>query len=207
MTTSGGSGGSGQGGGGSGPQNNGGTGGTGGTGGPATPAAVGLSISLSPPQQAAIDADIGSRACPAGASGTATYTLGQPAPGKTLPDGTAEVGVDCTVRADGSFSAEVSGYDSATKQRIALNFSGKIDTSSGAKSSAALQFYSPQTLALHTADPFPDCTIGAVTTLKKGALLADFSCPIIVASDDSTSGCAVHGTFAVEYCKTGEEEL
>jgi hypothetical protein len=182
-------------------------GGSGGTGGPPTPAAVGLSISLSEPQQASIDADIGSRTCSAGATGAATYTLGKPAPGETLADGTANVSVDCTVRADGSFSAEVSGYDSTTKERIALNFSGRIDASSSAKPNAAFQFYSPQTLALHTAAPFPDCTVGPVTTLRVGALLADFSCPIIIASDDTTSGCAVHGTLALEYCKSGEEEL
>lgn len=203
MTASGGSGGSGQGGsGGSHPQS---TGGSSGTGGPPTPAAVGFSISLSPPQQGTIDADIGSRACPAGASGARDYTLGKPAPGGTIADGTAGVSVACEVTAMGDVDAEVSGYDSATNERLAFNFAGKLDRSSGATSYAVLQFYSPQTLALHTGTPFPECTVGPITTLKSGAVLSDFSCPILIASDDTTSGCAVHGTLALEYCTTGQE--
>jgi hypothetical protein len=210
MSASGGSGGSGQ--------NNGGTaqGGSGGagpeTGGSTstprdvpTPAAVGLSISLSPPEELPT-VDIGGRTCPAGASGAATYTLGKPAPGGTIADGTDGVTVDCTVRADGSVSASVSGYDSERRERISLSFAGALGPSSVTGPTAVFQFYAPETLALHTGSPFPNCSVGPITTLKAGAVLADFSCPIIVASDDSTSGCAVHGTLAFEYCQTGEEE-
>ncbi|HWP09841.1 MAG TPA: hypothetical protein VNN72_29065 [Polyangiaceae bacterium] len=40
-----------------------------------------------------------------------------------------------------------------------------------------------------------------------GAVLTDFNCAIIIASDDTKAGCAVHGTLALEYCKTGAEGL
>ena len=175
---------------------------------PPTPAAMGISINLSDPMQADLpNNDIGSRSCPAGASGASTYIIGQPAANKTVENGKGGVTVECTVRGDGSFSAEASGYDGYTKQRLSMNVSGRIaDKTLKVAGSGPFQFYTPQTLALHTGNGFPECTFGPVTTLKKGAILTDIDCPIIIASDDSTSGCKVHGTVAFEYCKTGEEE-
>lgn len=176
---------------------------------PPTPAAMGISINLSDPlQQDLPNNDIGSRSCPAGDSGASTYIIGQPAPNKTIEDGKGGVKVDCTVRGDGSFDASASGFDGYTKQKLSMSISGRIADKLAPKvaGTGPLQFYTPQTLALHTSSPFPDCTFGPVTTLKKGAILTDIECPIIIASDDSTSGCKVKGTVAFEYCKTGEEE-
>lgn len=188
------------------------TGGGGGTGGggmggssstpPPTPAAIGLTLTLSPPEPVTT-VDISGRSCTAGGVGTSTYTIGKPAANGTIENGTDGVMVDCTVRADGSFALEAAGSDTETKQRLSLSVTGTAERS--ATSSGSLQVYTPDTLALGTGSPFPDCTLGPATIVKLGALLTDFSCPIVV-GDDPSAGCAAKGTIAVEYCKTGEEE-
>jgi len=111
------------------------------------------------------------------------------------------------VTGDGSFNAAASGYDGYTKKRISMGMSGRIaDKAARVAGTGVMQFASPDTGPLHTSSPFPSCTFGPVTTLKKGAILTDIDCPIIIASDDTAGGCKVHGTVAFEYCKTGEEE-
>ena len=179
-----------------------GNGGSSGRSGPPTPAAVGLSISLSPAESTTVD--FGPRSCPVGSTGILTYALGTPAPGGTLASGTSGATVSCTVTASGMVSAEVSGYDSATNERVALNFSAQLDQSANPMGLGSLQFYSPDTSALHVDTHFPACTVGPITTLKQGAVLAGFSCPILVADDDPMLGCAAEGTLALEYCLTGE---
>lgn len=174
---------------------------------PPTPAAMGISLNLSPPMQADLTEDIGSRSCAAGATGAATFIIGQPAANKTIENGKGGVTVDCTVRGDGSFTATAAGNDGYTKKRISMSMSGRIvDPNAKTANIGVLQFASPDTGPLHTSNPFPGCTFGPVTTLKKGAILTDIDCPIIIASDDTAGGCKVHGTVAFEYCKTGEEE-
>jgi hypothetical protein len=174
---------------------------------PPTPAAMGISLSLSAPLTTEVS-NVGSRSCPAGGSGAFTYTIGQPLPNKTIEDGTDNVKVDCTVRGDNSFSAQASGLDGHTKEILSMNVSGRItDKNSATANMGQLTFYTPNTLALQTqTSQYPGCTFGPVTTLKKGAILTEIKCPIIVALDDSTSGCRAEGTIAFEYCKTGEEE-
>ena len=175
---------------------------------PPTPAAMGISINLTPPSQSEVgtDVDISGKSCAAEGSGSATYSVGQPAPNKTIENGKGGVTVDCTVRGDGSFTAAAAGLETITKQRISLNVSGVIsDASAKVAGTGALQFYTPGTGALYTRSPFPDCTFGPVTTMKKGALLADITCPIIV-GENPQDGCRAKGTIAFEYCKTGEEE-
>jgi hypothetical protein len=175
---------------------------------PPTPAAMGISLNLSPPMQADVpDHDIGSRSCTAGGTGAATFIIGQPAPNKTIEDGKGGVTVDCTVRGDGTFDASAAGDDGYSKKRLSMSISGRIgDKNAKVAGTGLLQFASPDTGPLHTSTPFPDCTFGPVTTLKKGAILTDINCPIIIATDDTAGGCKVHGTVAFEYCKTGEEE-
>ena len=48
--------------------------------------------------------------------------------------------------------------------------------------------------------------LGARLTARVRAILTDIDCPLIGSTDDTTSGCKVHGTIAFEYCKTGVEE-
>lgn len=176
---------------------------------PPTPAAMGISINLGKPMQADLpNNDIGSRSCPAD-NGAATYIIGQPAANKTVENGKGGVKVTCQVRGDGTFSAEAAGFDGYTQQRISMNISGRITDkgSATAAGTGAMQFYTPSTAALHTdTQKFPGCTFGPVTTLKKGAILTDIMCPILVADDDPSAGCKVKGTIAFEYCTTGEEE-
>jgi len=40
--------------------------------------------------------------------------------------------------------------------------------------------------------------------LKSGAMLADFTCKLLVSPDDPTVGCTAHGTLGVEYCQTDD---
>jgi hypothetical protein len=111
------------------------------------------------------------------------------------------------VRADGTFQASGSGTDDNSNKPISFSFTGTVvDKNDPSKNSGTMTFFSPDTLALATLDAFPRCTVGPVVTLKVGAILADIDCPLIAASDDTTSGCSVHGTIAFEYCKTGAEE-
>jgi len=174
---------------------------------PPTPAAMGISINLTPASATEVPGvDIQGRSCTAMGTGSATYSIGQPSPNKTIENGKGGVTVECTVRGDGSFSAAASGLDAFTKQRLSLNVSGRItDSAAKVAGTGGFQFYTPDTAALYTRAPYPDCTFGPVTTLKKGAILADIVCPIIVGEDPS-NGCKAKGTIAFEYCKTGEEE-
>jgi hypothetical protein len=171
---------------------------------PPTPAAGGASIQLSP----SMLMDIGSRRCNAGTSGGWTYVIGQPDPGKTIEDGTHDTHVTCLVKADGNFSATLSGYDSNSGKPVSFSFSGDVkDKSTPASNESSMTFLSPDTGRLNTLTPtFPTCTVGPVVVYKKGAMLTDIDCKLIGSSDDSTSGCQVHGTIAFEYCKTGEEQ-
>jgi hypothetical protein len=176
---------------------------------PPTPAAMGISLNLAKPSKDDLpNNDPGTRQCPAGESGAATFIIGQPAANKTVENGKGGVKVECLVRGDGSFSAQAAGLDGYTGQRISMNIGGRI-TNAAAKiaGTGAMQFYTPNTTAIHTdLSKFPECTFGPVTTLKKGAILTDIMCPILVSDDDPSVGCKVKGTIAFEYCKTGEEE-
>jgi len=190
----------------------GGTGGTGGTSTPPTPAAVGFSLTLSPP-----DPDlpnVGARSCPAGTGNGFTYVIGAPAPGKTIEGGTNGVDVECIVvssstlsgdiNAMGTFYATASGVEAYAHKPITISVAGEVlDKAAPEANAGGLTFFSPDTSSLTTLDGFPGCTIGPVATLKSGAILTDIDCPLIGSVDDTTSGCKVHGTIAFEYCKAG----
>jgi hypothetical protein len=173
---------------------------------PATPAAVGLTISLTQPSSAEVP-DLGSRACSAGDSGSHTYTLGSPAPGRTITSGTNGVEVTCTVKPSASgdafdVSAMISGADNVGLEKFSLDIAGavtRIDTTASSPDDQ-LTFYTGSTLTLETRSPYPSCRIGPVTTLKSGAMLADFSCPVLVSTTESAIGCKATGTLAIEYC-------
>jgi len=172
----------------------GGSSGTGGTGGIETPAASGLSISLSP-----TGADQGSRSCPAGATGAFTYAIGQPAPNKTIANGVDGVSVSCTVTASGTVDGTVDGPDTYSKQAIAFNALSMV-TDKTKPTPATVSFYTAETHTLQVLDGMPDCTLDPIVTLKTGAILADFSCPLLGAVDDPSIGCKAVGTLAFEYC-------
>jgi hypothetical protein len=177
--------------------------GVGGTGGPSDapqPAAMGVSLMLRPPSSASVS-NLGGRSCNAGTSGAFTYVIGSPPPGKTIEDGTQGATVSCSVMANGEFSLTGGGVDQNGRQPVAFSFIGTIvNRTDVSQNVGAMTFFSPDTGHLNTLAEFPLCTFGPVTTLKPGAILTDFDCPLIGSPDDSTSGCAVHGTLAFEYC-------
>ncbi len=179
-----------------------GTGGSGGTGGGApNPPAAGFSITLT--QSALTDADAGVRTCNVGSNGSLTYTIGTPTPGGTVPDGTDGVAVNCSVALalDGTSMAAVAavgGPDATTGETLSFSVeSAMIQSRDSAP--AFITFYSDTTGHL---SPVDDCTLGPFATLKSGAMLADFTCKLLVSPDDATVGCTAHGTLAVEYCQT-----
>jgi hypothetical protein len=170
---------------------------------PPTPAAGGVAVMLSPP---ASSISMG-RGCNAGTTGGFTYIIGQPNPGKTIEDGTKGVNVSCTIKANGDFDASIKGTDGNGKKPVSFSFTGIIkDRDVPASNLSAMTFFSPDTGQMNTLANFPACTIGPVVTYKPGAMLTDVDCPLIGVTDDSVSGCKVHGTIAFEYCKTGEEQ-
>jgi hypothetical protein len=173
---------------------------------PPTPPAAGVSLTLSP--ASATEVDLGSRSCNAGPAGSFTYGIGMPDSGRTVENGKSGVTVSCTVRANGVFSANASGTDVNGHRPVSFTFNGTIkDPKNKASNPGGMTFFAPDAGQLITlGTPYPDCTYGPVTTLKKGAILSDIDCPLIGTSEDSTGGCKVHGTIAFEYCLTGEEQ-
>ena len=171
---------------------------------PPSPPAAGVSLTLSPPDPMYTT----TRSCYAGTTGSFTYAIGQPDPGKTIENNKQGVSVSCLVKGDGSFNAQVGGIDENGHKPVSFSFSGQIvDQTTPAKNTGSMTATSPDTGAMTTQIMgAPQCTFGPVSTLKKGALLTDVSCGLIGSTDDASTGCSVHGTIAFEYCKTGEEE-
>lgn len=199
------SGGTGASGGTSGTQGLGGSGGSGGSGGTGggmpNPPAAGFSITLTEPSPTD-DVDLAGRTCNVGADGV-VYTIGAPAPGGTVPDGTDGVAVSCSVAvgADGSSMdvvAAVGGPDTATGEAIAFSVESTMIQSRDS-APAFITFTSDTRGQL---SPVSSCTLGPFATLKSGAMLADFTCKL-GSADDASVGCKAHGTIGVEYCQTG----
>jgi hypothetical protein len=169
-----------------------------------TPAAVGISISLRPPDKNL--PNLGGRSCTAGSSGAFTYIIGQPAAGHTIENGKKNVSITCQVQANGTFTANMTGNDENGHDFINFIMNGRITDKTATTNQGAVSFNTPKTGALYDdTSKFPPCTFGPASTLKPGALLTDFDCPIISGLEDTTSGCAAHGSIAIEYCKTGQE--
>jgi hypothetical protein len=204
----GGAGGTGASGGTSGTQGLGGSGGSGGTGGTTTkpPAAVGFGITLS---ASAVTDNQGNPVgtCHVGPTGATSYSIGVPAAGYTIPDGTGGVSVSCYVGLNSdattmNVAGNVSGPDAATSQAISLVVtSPMIQSRDGAPANIA--FSSDSMGALTPIDSNYPCTLGPFGTLKNGAMLADFTCPLLGSPTDATVACNAHGTLALEYCDTG----
>src|SRR3954471_22910547 len=171
----------------SGTQGLGGSGGSGASGGSgggmASPPATGFSITLTEP--VVTDADAGVRTCNVGPSGSLSYAIGTPAPGGTVPDGTNGVAVNCSVAlaSDGTSMAVVAslgGPDATTSE--ALSFSVESPMIQSRDSAPAfITFKSEAAGSLSAVD---DCMLGPFATLKTGAMLADFTCKLLVSPDD-----------------------
>jgi hypothetical protein len=186
-----------------------GLGGTGGTGGsvPNPPAAAGLTITVTQPSETEVPG-LGTRSCIVASTGYIMYAIGVPAPGGTVPDGTGDVQVSCTVglNSDGatmSVYANVSGSDANYMEPISLEVTSPTIHSRD-PAPAVISFGSSDNGQLVPLDGLPGCTLGPFGTLKNGAMLADFTCPLLGSPDDASVGCRVNGTLGVEYCQTSD---
>lgn len=173
-----------------------------------------VEIRLSPPSSAG--PNIGTRtACTAGTTGVYTYFLGQLAhagltAGDRVRTGLMESGqaftVDCTVMALGedgySVRASLSGVDANSRHvATSVTLEGTVAADATlADSPGTVALYTPDTGSLTTIANLPACTIGPVYVVKEGALLADFTCPVLGDSGDTIKGCQASGTIAVERC-------
>jgi len=174
---------------------------------PEQPAAVGFTVTLSDPDIATNPA----RRCNASTSGSHTYMIGQPNSSGTVESGKNNVEVTCTVNKGGTVVVSAKGTDdnpsSLQKKLVSVSINGKINSSTDpTMNPASMTFFSPDTTQLRTLPAYPGCTLGPVGALQDGALLTDFSCPLIGGATDTTSGCKVSGKIALEFCKTGKEE-
>jgi hypothetical protein len=170
-----------------------------------TPPAAGFSVMLS--QGAQPDSDGGvTRNCNIGPSGGMSYSIGAPAPGYTVPNGTGGVSVNCLVGlgpdgASMSVSAYVFGPDATTGENITLQVTSDMIPSRD-PAPATVSFIYMSTHTLTPVDGYGPCMLGPFATLKPGAMLAKLSCPMLGSAQDNTIGCALEGTLAVEYCST-----
>jgi hypothetical protein len=171
--------------------------------------------------------------CTAGMTGTYTYFFGratatdQSRPAqervvKGIMQNGKGVNVSCTIKALGggrfSVAASVSGTDANYQRyRGSVSINGTVTAGGPASGNVArVSFFSPETSRLDTLTGLPECTIGAVVQgadsdpitgeVKEGALLAEFSCPVIGQFDATNSGCDVTGAIALEHCLTGKED-
>lgn len=113
-----------------------------------------------------------------------------------------------TPRAEGGYavSASLSGVD-ANSRRVAVSVAleGVVTASAPpADNLGTFAVYTPDTTNLRTLSDLPSCTLGPVYTVKEGALLADFSCPVLADSSDVIKGCQATGTIAIERCLTND---
>src|SRR5690348_14119398 len=165
-----------------------GKGGSGGGGGSAShPPAAGLAINLTPPIVSEVPAAAG-RTCTAGGVGAWSYAVGAPKPHGTVANGAAGVGVACTVTGSGSIDGSVSGPEEQSHQPLSFDVLGTV-TNTFEPTSAKISFYAPDTLTLQVLDGFPDCTLDHFDVLKAGAVLADFTCPLLASATDASAGC------------------
>jgi hypothetical protein len=179
----------------------GGKGGSGGSGGGSgTPSAAGLTLNLLPPITSEVPGSEG-RSCPVGGTGAFTYAIGMPKPLGTVSNGTQGVGVFCRVTGSGAVSADLSGPDATSRQKIQFTVTSAI-TDVREPTPADVSFYAPDTLNLVVLDGFPACTLDPITILKAGAILADVTCPLLGSVTDSSMACRAEGTLAFEYCST-----
>jgi hypothetical protein len=157
--------------------------------------------------------NIGTRtSCSAGATGIYTYFLGSMPSGFTardrvvgarVPNGGGFT-VGCKVLEEGDQTVvEVSilGPDANTRRTPAsLTLQGAIPTVPSEGALSAGSFYSPDTGELGTDPSLPGCVLTNGAFVEDG-LVADFSCPALVKSDNAFTGCEATGSVAFSGCR------
>lgn len=144
------------------------------------------------------DAAVSDRRCP---SGFQRYRIGKPQPNGTIADGVMRTTVWCRVTAEGDLSTYLDGVDTDTLTELTFSISAPtIDRYGGSPANVAVNMDATGPLEVSPGNPL--CAIDAVSIVKDGAILAQFSCPLLASPDDPSSGCAVQGKFAFEYCAT-----
>jgi hypothetical protein len=177
---------------------------------PPQPAAIGVQVSL---QTALAQDNPQGRQCQVQPNGSRSYVIGRPDGDHTVEDGKSNVELTCTIRESGEVKIDLF----APNQAVGLpgNFSfnlnaGVASLTDATQNTGTLGFFDPDAGRMNT-PATPLCTLapptaGGQITREPGAMIAAFTCPILISPENPGEGCRATGTFAVEYCKTGEED-
>jgi hypothetical protein len=177
---------------------------------PPQPAAIGIQVALQTPL--AQDNPQG-RQCQVQPNGSRSYQVGKPDGNSTVENGKSGVEVSCTVRESGEVKIDLFAANQAVGLPGNFNFNLSANVSSltdATQNTGALGFFDPDAGRMRT-PVSPLCTLSppmsqSQITRKAGAMIAAFTCPLLESPDAPGEGCRASGTFAVEYCKTGEED-
>lgn len=180
---------------------------SGGSSGFQNPSAIGLEASLRP---ALLEDNPDGRSCQVQPNGSRSYMIGRANGDGTVENGKDGVEVSCFVTEDGQLAVELSAENQAVGQSgsFGMSLSGAIDSKTDvAQNTGSLGFRDAYAGLLVTNATTPPCTFGPPTaggaiTQKAGALLAKFTCPLILSVDSPSDGCRAEGTIAIEYCGT-----
>ncbi len=113
----------------------------------------------------------------------------------------AQVSCSITSPGNGMFNViiAISGVDSNGGKPTAVSFTSQI-TDAGVP--AQMTFFSPDTGHLYTLQGSPLCSIEPGFEVGGGVFYGNISCPLIGATDNTSTGCQVSGTIAAENCTT-----
>ena len=163
-----------------------------------TPAAVGLYVSIHPP-----NTEIPNSNCPS----FGQSDIGNPPPntnpidpGTRITDGSGGIDVSCTVKGSKTFSISANIADGPEKFRIS---GGTLDTATG-MGTFNVALFTPYTNDLASEADRP-CTFDisdAPLEATPGNLFARFYCPAIWNRENAThTACAADGMVVLEFCE------
>jgi hypothetical protein len=177
---------------------------------PPQPPAIGIQVALQTP---AAQDNPQNRQCQVQPNGSRSYIVGKADGDHTVENGKGGVELKCTVRESGEVNIELFAQNQAVglPGNFSYNLSANVSSLTDATmNTGSLAFFDPD--AGRMISPVtPLCTLapptpGGTITREPGAMIAAFTCPILISPDNPGEGCRATGTFAVEYCKTGEED-
>lgn len=179
---------------------------------PPQPPAVGIQVVM---QNPLTQDNPDGRTCKAQPNGSRTYTVGAPNGDATVENGKDGVELSCTVRQNGGaldFELYAPNRTQGLTGTFAISMTGRVVAPGDAtQNTASVGFTDPGMAGSLSNPPNTPCTLAPPPnsnqiTLQPGAIFASFTCPLLINQGNPGDGCRGTGTFALEYCNTGEEE-